>query len=60
MKIKTVNEFYFNQHSKNSMFVIRNTIQILDFDIWGNWEKSILQSPPASYSFFPSEDAIVF
>lgn len=29
MKIKTANEFYFSQHSKNSMFVISYTMQVL-------------------------------
>lgn len=33
MKIKTANEFYFSQHSKNSMFVISYTMQVLGWKL---------------------------
>jgi hypothetical protein len=41
MEIKTANEFYFSQHSKNSMFVISYTMQVLGLKIWGDWEESV-------------------
>lgn len=54
MEIKTANEFYFSQHSKNSMFVISYTMQVLGLESWGDWEESVdLCAAPSFYYLDP-------